>query len=219
MKAIYLIYLSLFLLCSLNVHAVGDTFGMVQGSVDSGETIYFEVFANDIYLFNTPDVQINSNKYALSVTIPNAFHEVTIIPVLDNKKSYFNYLLSSGETLQIDIVSVVEEQIDVTSSSVSSFDFQPDDNKRMIDDIFDGEYESYKDDITIMPIPEIISQNKFIEEDSVKEISKEIPGQTTSLVKKINDFFLNPFVLLIMAVVASLLIVLIVLKDRSSKYL
>lgn len=211
--------------------AVGDTFGIVQGSVNADANLYFEVYGNNDFLFSSETVSTQNNLFALTITIPGSLSQVQLIPVVNGEK-LSSVSLSSGETKQLTIDLTVVEQptpeqesspSKVSSSSTSSFDFQPLENEQMIEDISQGAIDEYVDEITIMPIPEIKEEKPVQKEigESTSLVVRETPQviQEKSFSKKLNDFFLQPIVLLSIAMIACLLLVAVVLKERRDKYL
>lgn len=225
-------YLSIALLLLPVVWAVGDTFGIVQGSVDFTDEIFFEVYANSELIALSDSIIPQNGAYALTITIPNQYASVEVKPIIAGT-GLSQYRLSSGETLRIDIqvledtvsedsqeVNIPLAQPRVSSSSTSSFEFQPQENEKMIQDIASGITDDYEDEITIMPIPQIPSKLKSASRENPINYATETPSkEQPSFLENINLFFLNPIVLLSLAVIACLLIVAIVLKGKRAKYL
>lgn len=226
MKQKLLLYLSIAILLLPGILAMGATFAIVQGSLNSNSSIYFQVYADEVYLFDSFEISSVNGVYALSVTIPSQYSQVTIIPVVnDNILFSSDQLINSGDTLRLDVFldsSLQDSPITVSSSKTSSFKFQPEENKQKIKDISNGNLKPYKDDINIMPIPIVKNEEpaQFIENTNVVSV-KETPSfqQKSSFIENLNDFVLEPVVLLSLALIACLLLVLVVLKKRRSTYL
>ncbi len=205
--------------------AIGDTFGILQGSVDFTDEFQVEVYLDENNLFQTQSIVPQENLYATSITIPATYSRVTVVPIVQNIR-LDSVILHSGETLRADIqTNIVENEeqlISTSSSSSSSFTFQPLENEQMINDISQGEYEAYENEIEIMPIPSIIdsSSQTIPTKESSTQNTLETPAPIKkSLLEKMNAFFLEPVVLLSIMLIACLLIMTLVLKGKRTKYL
>lgn len=251
MKAKLLCYLSILVLILPFSWAVGDTFGILQGSVDSPQELFFEIYLQENVLFKTVSILPQEGFYAVSITIPATYAQVSIVPKVNDIALDF-FTLHSGEILEFNIFTKTNYSLNTsfegesvslpspTTSSSSSFifEFQPEENEELIESLKKGEYndskvyEKYKEEIIIMPLPKISQEdsnergmnNKKVittsQEGKIKVASGESPKVfVSSWVEKSNTFFLHPSVLLSLALIACLLIVAIVLKEKRTKYL
>ncbi|MCA9477936.1 MAG: hypothetical protein KC535_02200 [Nanoarchaeota archaeon] len=218
MKAKLLLYLSVLLILLSGVMAVGDTFGIVQGTLKTGSTISFEVYYLGERLPDTSQIEAIDGLYALTVTIPEGYSSVTLIPLIDGRSLVDSLELDSGQTKQLDFLFSQVPEIKPQESIASSFVFQPPENQKEIEDLQKGDFQEYQEDISVMPVPQIDKEGQQSKQEPQEEFPRPVASESKA-VDLINHFFLNPFVLLSLAVIACLLIVLVLIKERRTKYL
>ena len=221
MKPKILFYLSLILILLPGVMGVGDTFAIVQGSAPSIDSIYFKVYDGNSFLFDSYEVGVKNDVYALSITVPAKLSEVILVPVVNSLPLDSKYNLHSGETLRIDVLMDGNDIKKTSSSSVSSSDFQPEENKQMIEDISKGVIEPYEEEVNVMPLPKIVEE-PVLERAKLSGVSQENPlyvVEEKSFLERLDKFFLQPLFLLISGLLAIILIILILKREYRSEYL